>query len=53
VLVQEYTFSPRGATFQREDLRLDLRDVDRLRLTIVPNKRGSGAATLTSLQLSA
>ena len=37
VLAQEFTFSPRGATFQREDLRLDLGGVDRLRLTIVPN----------------
>jgi hypothetical protein len=51
VLVQEYTFSPHGATFQREDLRLDLRGVDRLRLTVVPNKRGTGTATLTTLRL--
>jgi hypothetical protein len=27
--------------------------VDRLRLTVVPNKRGSGTATLTSLRLFA
>jgi hypothetical protein len=53
VLVQEFTFSPRGATFQREDLRLDLVGVDRLRLTIVPNKGGSGTATLTTLRLFA
>jgi len=53
VLVQEYTFSPHGATFQREDLRLDCRDVTHLQLTIVPNKRGSGTATLTSLSLYA
>jgi hypothetical protein len=53
VLAQEFTFSPRGATFQREELRLDLRDVDRLRLTVVPNKGGSGAATLMSLRLYA
>ena len=51
VLVQEYTFSPRGATFQREDLRLELHDLSQLRLTIVPNKHGSGVATLTSLRL--
>jgi hypothetical protein len=51
VLVQEYTFSPQGATYQREDLRLDLDRVSHLRLTVVPDKRGSGAATLTSLQL--
>lgn len=51
VLIQEYTFSPQGATFQHEDLRLDLQAVTHLRLTIVPNKRGSGVATLTCLQL--
>ena len=51
VLVQEYTFSPRGATFQREDLRLELHDLSHLRVTIVPNKHGSGVATLTSLRL--
>ena len=51
VLAQDYTFSPRGATFQHEDLRLDLVGVSHLRLTITPNKGGSGAATLTSLRL--
>jgi hypothetical protein len=51
VLVQEYTFSPQGATFEREDLRVEVRDITHLRLTIVPHKRGTGAATLTSLQL--
>jgi F5/8 type C domain len=53
VLAQDYTFSPRGATFQREDLRFDLSDITRVRLTIVPNKGGSGTATLTSLRLFA
>ena len=53
VLVQEYTFSPRGSTFQREDLRFDLHNLTQLRLTVVPNKRGSGVATLTSLRLYA
>ena len=51
VLVQEYTFSPAGATFQREDLRFEIDGIDRLRLTIVPNKNGSGAATLTSFRV--
>jgi len=51
VLVQEYTFSPRGATFQREDLRLETHELTHLRLTVVPNKHGSGVATLTSLSL--
>jgi hypothetical protein len=51
VLVQEYTFSPGGATYQREEQRLNLHQVSHLRLTIVPNKNGSGTATLTSLRL--
>ena len=51
VLNQEYAFSPRGATFQREDIRLQLATVSHVRLTIVPNKGGSGKATLTSLHL--
>ena len=53
ILVQEYTFSPGGATFEREDLRLELADVTHLRLTVVPNKNGSGVAKLTSLRLFA
>jgi hypothetical protein len=51
VVVQEYTFSPHGATFQREDLRLESNAVTHLRLMVVPNKRGSGIATLTSLSV--
>jgi hypothetical protein len=53
ILVQEYTFSPAEATYQREEQRLNPRQVSHLRLTIVPNKNGSGAATLTSLRLFA
>jgi len=53
ILVQEYTFSPRGATFEREDLRLELVNITHLRLTVVPNKHGSGVAKLTSLRLFA
>jgi hypothetical protein len=53
ILVQEYNFSPRGATFQCEDQRFELRQVTHLRLTIVPNKSGSGPATLTTLRLFA
>jgi hypothetical protein len=53
ILVQEYTFSPRGATYQREEQRFNLRPVTHLRLTIVPNKNGSGIATLTTLRLYA
>jgi hypothetical protein len=51
LMVQEYTFSPRGATFQREDIRLHPISITHLRVTIVPNKSGSGKATLTSLRL--
>jgi hypothetical protein len=51
ILVQEYTFSPRGATYQREDQHFELHRVTHLRLTIVPNKDGSGTATLTALRL--
>ena len=45
--------APRGATFQREDQRVDLQQVTHLRLTVVPNKSGSGPATLTTLRLFA
>ena len=44
ILVQEYTFSPGGATYQREDQRFNLHGVTHLRLTIVPNKNGPGTA---------
>jgi hypothetical protein len=53
ILVQEYSFSPGGATYQREELRFNLQGVTHLRLTIVPNKSGSGTATLTALRLFA
>jgi hypothetical protein len=53
ILVQEYTFSPGGATYQREEQRFNLRQVSHLRLTIVPNKNGSGTATFTALRLFA
>ena len=51
LLVQEFVFSPRGATFQREDVRRDVKGVSHMRLVIVPNKNGSGRAKLTSLRL--
>ena len=53
ILVQEYNFSPGGATYQREELRFNPHGVTHLRLTIVPNKSGSGTATLTALRLFA
>ncbi len=51
VFVQEYTFSPHGSTYQHEDLSVDLSEVTHVRLTVIPNKGGSGAASLTSLRL--
>lgn len=51
LLRQDYTFSPAGATFQREDLRLTATAITHLCLTIVPNKGGHGKATLTTLRL--
>ncbi len=53
ILVQEYTFSPGGATYQHEEQRFSPVRVSHLRLTIVPNKNGSGPATLTTLRLFA
>jgi F5/8 type C domain len=53
ILVQEYNFSPRGTTYQREELRFNRLQANRLRFTIVPNKNGSGTATLTALRLFA
>lgn len=53
LFVQDYTFSPGGATFQKEDLRVAARQVTHLRVTVVPNKGGSGHATLTALRLFA
>jgi hypothetical protein len=53
ILVQEYNFSPGGATHQHEEQRFNLLQVTHLRFTIVPNRRGSGTATLTALRLFA
>jgi hypothetical protein len=53
ILVQEYNFSPAGATYQREEQRFSLGKITHLRLTIVPNKNGSGTATLTALRVFA
>ena len=51
LLVQEFVFSPGGATFQREDVRRNIEGISHMRLVIVPNKSGSGRAKLTSLRL--
>ena len=53
ILVQEYNFSPGGATYQREEQRFNLLQVTHLRFAIVPNKSGSGTATFTALRLFA
>ena len=53
VLAQDYTFSPAGATFQHEEVHLEVSPITHLNLTIIPNKGGSGVATLTSLRLFA
>lgn len=50
-LLQDYTFSPQGSTYQREDLVVDLAGVTHIRIVIVPNKTGAGSATLTSLRM--
>lgn len=52
-LVQDYNFDPRGATYQREDLRFNVDNVSHLKVTVVPNKGGAGRASLTSLRLFA
>ena len=53
IFAQNYTFSPGGATYQHEEQRFNPVRVSHLRLTIVPNKNGSGPATLTALRLFA
>lgn len=53
ILVQEYTFSPSGATCQHEEHWLNLPPITHLRLTVVPDKRGAGVASLSSLRLFA
>jgi hypothetical protein len=49
---QEYTFSPPGTTFEREDWVVTAERVTHLRLRIAPDKGGKPCrATLTSLAL--
>jgi hypothetical protein len=49
--IQEFNFSPRGATYQRELIELNLRAVRRLRFTVLADKSGCGTASLTALRL--
>jgi hypothetical protein len=47
---QEYTFSPPGTTFEREEWALTVEGVTHLQMVITPDKGGyPGRATLTSL----
>jgi len=49
---QEYTFSPPGTTFEREDWSITAQGVTHLRLRITPDKGGKPCrATLTSLSI--
>jgi hypothetical protein len=49
---QEYTFSPPGTTFEREDWAVTAEGVTHLRLRITPDKGGKPCrATLTSLSV--
>lgn len=52
VLRQEFTFSPGGSTFEREDWRVAADGVTHLRVAIRPDKGSApGRATLTSLTI--
>jgi hypothetical protein len=49
---QEYTFSPPGTTFEREDWAVTAEGITHLQLRIKPDKRGKPCrATLTSLAI--
>lgn len=53
VVRQQFTFSPRGATGQREDYRVDLPAVSALELTIIPHVGGGDAhASLQQLRVA-
>jgi hypothetical protein len=49
--IQEFNFSPDGATHQREHIDLNLRGVCRFRLTVLADKSGRGVPSLTALRL--
>jgi hypothetical protein len=52
LLRQEYTFSPPGTTFEREDWAIPSEGVTHLQLVITPDKGGAPChATLTTLAL--
>jgi hypothetical protein len=49
--IQEFNFSPEGATHQRELIEVNLRAVRRFRLTVLADKSGLGVPSLSSLRL--
>ncbi|HET8623658.1 MAG TPA: hypothetical protein VFM14_08865 [Gemmatimonadales bacterium] len=50
---QQYTFSPRGATSEVEDVRVDLAGVTALELTIIPDQgRDEACASLAEWRLA-
>lgn len=49
--IQEFNFSPDGATYQRELIELNLRAVRRFRFTVLADKSGRGTPSLTALRL--
>jgi hypothetical protein len=52
LLRQEYTFSPPGTTFEREEWAIPMEGVTHLQLVITPDKGGAPCyATLTTLAL--
>jgi hypothetical protein len=51
--IQEFNFTPQGATYQRERIDLNLQGVCRLRFTILADKSGRGVPSLTALRLFA
>jgi len=53
MFVQDYVFSPSGATYEKQEIKLEARDVAQIRLTVIPNKNGVGRAKLTSLRVFA
>ena len=54
IVRQQWNFSPRGATSETEDLRVDLSAVVMLELSIIPDiSGGSALASLAQLRLAA
>jgi hypothetical protein len=51
--IQEFNFSPGGATYQRELITVNLRAVRRFRLTVLSDKSRRGTVSLTALRLYA